>query len=219
MSRCISLRLALATLVASAIIPLAARAQSQDSQTQSVADAARRAREQKKAADKQPSPVITNDTLKPAAPVADTPPPAPAPTQSSEAAPAPSSASSAKSPADSSSAADAKPAPAPGSAAADADPKAKDSPEVAREKQQLADAQKELDLLQRELSLEQDNVYSKPNSASDTAGKAKLDDLTQQLAGKQQTVEALKARLEALLGSATGTAPAAPPTPPQPNRP
>jgi len=103
MSRCISLRLALAALIATAIIPLAARAQSQDSQTQSVADAARRAREQKKAADKQPSPVITNDTLKPAAPVADAPPPAPALTQSSEAAPSPSSAASAPSPADSSS--------------------------------------------------------------------------------------------------------------------
>jgi hypothetical protein len=216
MSRCISLRLALAALIASAIIPLVARAQSQDSQTQSVADAARRAREQKKAADKQPSPVITNDTLKPAAPVADAPPPAPAPTQSSEAAPAPSSAASAPSPADSSSSADAKAALAPGSPASDADPRAKDSPEVAREKQQLADAQKELDLLQRELSLEQDNVYSKPNSASDTAGKAKLDDLTQQLAGQQQTVEALKARLEALLGSAGAAAPAKPPAPPQP---
>lgn len=214
MSRCISLRLALAALIAPAIIPLAARAQSQDSQTQSVADAARRAREQKKAADKQPSPVITNDTLKPAAPVADTP--APAPTQSSEAAPANPSAPSAQSSAQSSNSADAKPAPAPGSAAADADPKAKDSPEVAREKQQLADAQKELDLLQRELALEQDNVYSKPNSASDTAGNAKLDDLTQQLAGKQQTVEALKARLEALLGSAVTAAPAKPPAPPQP---
>lgn len=213
MSRCISLRLALATLIAAALIPLAARAQSQDSQTQSVADAARRAREQKKAADKQPSPVITNDTLKPAAPVADTP--APAPTQSSEAAPAPASAASAPSPADSSSSADAKAALAPGSPASDADPKTKDSPEVAREKQQLADAQKELDLLQRELSLEQDNVYSKPNSAIDTAGKAKLDDLTQQLAGKQQTVEALKARLEALLGSAGTAAPAKPSAPPQ----
>ena len=214
MSRCISLRLALAALTAAALIPLSAGAQSQDPQTQSVAEAARRAREQKKAADKQPSPVITNDTLKPAAPVPDTP--APAPTQSSEATPAPPSASSAQSPADSSTSADAKPAPAPGSPASDADQKAKDSPEVAREKQQLAEAQKELDLLQRELALEQDNVYSKPNSASDTAGKAKLDDLTQQLAGQQQTVEALKARLEALLGSAGTAAPARPPAPPQP---
>jgi hypothetical protein len=215
MSRFISLRLALAALIAAAIIPLAARAQSQDSQTQSVADAARRAREQKKAADKQPSPVITNDTLKPAAPVADTPALAPAPTQFSEATPAPLSASSTQSPAGSSSAADAKAALSPGSAAPDADPKAKDSPEVAAQKQQLAEAQKELDLLQRELALEQDNVYSKPNSATDTAGKAKLDDLTQQLAGKQQTVEALKARLEALLGSAGAAAPAKPPAPPQ----
>jgi uncharacterized coiled-coil protein SlyX len=105
---------------------------------------------------------------------------------------------------------------APASPAADGDQKPKDSAEVAAQKQQLADAQKELDLLQRELALEQDNVYSKPNSASDTAGKAKLDDLTQLIAGKQQSVEALKARLEALLGSAAAPAPAKPPTPPQP---
>jgi uncharacterized coiled-coil protein SlyX len=219
MSRCISLRLALAALIAAAFIPLAARAQSQDSQTQSVADAARRAREQKKAADKQPSPVITNDTLKPAAPVAPTteaPAPPPALTQSPDAAPAPPSAPSAQSPADSSSAADAQALGAPASPAAEADPKSKDSAEVAAQKHQLADAQKELDLLQRELTLEQDNVYSKPNSASDTAGKAKLDDITQQLAGKQQAVEALKARLEALLESAGAAAPAKPPAPPQP---
>jgi hypothetical protein len=192
MSRCISLRLALAALIAAAALPLSARAQSQDTQSQSVADAARRAREQKKAADKQPAPVITNDTLKPAAP-------APSP----DAAPAPSAATAA---ADKS---------APGSRVTDADPKSKDSAEVAAQKQQLAEAQKELDLLQRELTLEQDNVYSKPNSASDAAGKAKLDDLTQQLAGKQQSVETLKARLEALLGSAGTAAPAKPSTPPQ----
>ena len=216
MSRCISLRLALAALIAAAIIPLAARAQSQDSQTQSVADAARRAREQKKAADKQPSPVITNDTLKPAAPVADTPAVPGAHTILG------SSSSTFVDRLSPISCAVLQlgrrqgRAPLQVHAAADADPKAKDSPEVAREKQQLADAQKELDLLQRELSLEQDNVYSKPNSASDTAGNAKLDDLTQQLAGKQQTVEALKARLEALLGSAVTAAPAKPPAPPQP---
>jgi hypothetical protein len=208
MSRCISLRLALATLIASTGLPLSALAQSQDTQSQSVADAARRAREQKKAADKQPSPVITNDTLKPAAP---------APAPSADAAPAPS----AQPAADASNSLAPSPAPAaadksaPGSPAADGDQKSKDSPEVAAQKQQLAEAQKELDLLQRELSLEQDNVYSKPNSASDTAGKAKLDDLIQQLAGKQQSVDALKARLEAFLGSAAAAAPAKPPTPPQ----
>jgi len=87
---------------------------------------------------------------------------------------------------------------------------------VARQKQQLAEAQKELALLQRELALEQDNVYSKNNYASDTAGKAKLDDLKQQVAGKQEALDALKARLEALLGAAGDTAPATPPAPPQP---
>jgi uncharacterized coiled-coil protein SlyX len=212
MSRCISVRLALAALIAAAALPLSSLAQSQDSQTQSVADAARRAREQKKAADKQPAPVITNDTLKPAAPAsAPSPDAAPASAPSSQPAaegskaPAPGAAASAT--ADQS---------APGLPAADGDQKPKDSAEVAAQKQQLAEAQKELDLLQRELALEQDNVYSKPNSASDTAGKAKLDDLTQQLAGKQQTVETLKARLEALLGSAGAAAPAKPPAPPQP---
>jgi chromosome condensin MukBEF ATPase and DNA-binding subunit MukB len=87
---------------------------------------------------------------------------------------------------------------------------------VARQKQQLAEAQKELELLQRELALEQDNVYAKTNYASDTAGKAKLDDLKLQVADKQQALDALKARLEALLGTAATTAPALPPAPPQP---
>jgi uncharacterized coiled-coil protein SlyX len=208
MSRCISLRLALAALITAAALPLSARAHSQDSQTQSVADAARRAREQKKAADKQPAPVITNDTLKPAAPA---PSPDAAATPVSSAQPA-AEASNAPAPGVAVASADKS---APGAPAADADAKSKDSVEVAAQKQQLAEAQKELDLLQRELVLEQDNVYSKPNSSSDTAGKAKLDDLTQQLAGKQQTVEALKARLEALLGSAGAAAPAKPPAPPQ----
>jgi hypothetical protein len=207
MSRSIPLRLAVAALVAATGLPLSAYAQSQDSQIQSVADAARRAREQKKAADKQPAPVITNDTLKPAAP-------------SPDAAPAPGSSAQPAAEASNAPATSAAPAAveqsAPGSPAASGDQKPKDSTEVAAQKQQLAEAQKELDLLQRELSLEQDNVYSKPNSASDAAGKAKLDDLTQQLAGKQQSVEALKARLEALLGSAGAAAPAKPPTPPQP---
>lgn len=208
MSRCISLRLALAALITAAI-PVSARAQSQDSQTPSVADAARRAREQKKAADKQPAPVITNDTLKPAAP-APSPDATPAPGSSAQPA---ADASNAPAPSSAPAAADKS---AQGSPASDGDQKSKDSTEVAAQKQQLAEAQKELDLLQRELALEQDNVYSKPNSASDAAGKAKLEDLTQQLAGKQQSVEALKARLEALLGSADTAAPAKPPTPPQP---
>jgi hypothetical protein len=210
MSRFISSRLAVAALTAAVVLPLHTRAQSQDQQpqTQSVADAARRAREQKKAAEKQPTPVITDDTLKPSAPASD-------------AAPAASPASAA----DSSSAPNANAAPtssgqpAPGSPSEDADQKAKSSAEVESLKKQLAEAQKAMDLAQRGLGLEQDNVYSKPDYTSNTAGLAKLDDLKQQLTDKQQSVDALKTRLAELLDSvgaapAPPAAPAAPPTPP-----
>ncbi len=205
MSHRISLRLAVAALIAAAAIPLATRAQSQDSQPQSVADAARRAREQKKAAAKQPAPVITDDTLKPSAPPAQTAN-APAPAQSPEAAAAKPATGSSSAPAEQ---------PAPGSPAEDADQKAKASAELASLKEELTQAQKNLDLVQRELGLEQDNVYSKPNYASDTAGKTKLDDLKRQVTDKQQTVDALKTRLAALLDSLGGTVPAAPAAPPQ----
>jgi hypothetical protein len=213
MSRRISLRLAIAALFAAAALPLYPRAQSQESQTQSVADAARRAREQKKAAEKQPSPVITNDTLKPSAPAG---------TPSPEATPAPATAPAAQPAADSSNAPDANAAPAPagqpapGSPAAETDQKAKDSAEVAAMKQQLAEAQKALDLLQRDAALQQDTYISNPDHAHDTAGKAKLDAMLQQITGSQQTVDALKAQLAALLASASSTAPGAPNAPPQP---
>src|ERR1700746_1660374 len=64
MPRTISLRLASLILIACGLLSIAARPQSQNSQTQSVADAARKAREQKKSEGKPPV-VITNDTLKP----------------------------------------------------------------------------------------------------------------------------------------------------------
>jgi hypothetical protein len=80
-------------------------------------------------------------------------------------------------------------------------------------KRQLADAQKALDLLQRGLALQQDTFYSNPAHDSDPAGKAKLDDMKQQIAAKQQEVEDLKSRAAALQESLGNTAPAAP-TPP-----
>ena len=212
MSRQISLRLAIAVLTAAPAFPLLALAQSQGAQTQdpqaqSVADAARRAREQKKAAAKQPAPVITDDTLKPAAPAAQAAnAPAPAAQAAADTASAPDT-GAAKAPAGQS---------APASPAEDADQKAKASAELAALKKQLAEAQKNLELVQRELGLEQDNVYSKPNYASDTAGKAMLDDLKQQITHKQQSVEALKTRLSALLDSMGSAAPPAPAAPPQP---
>jgi hypothetical protein len=221
MSRRIALRLALAVLIAAPVFPLLALAQSQgaqtqDSQNQSVADAARRAREQKKAAAKQPSPVITDDTLKRSAPAAQAAnEPSPAPT--SESAPAAAPVPAAQPPADSSSAPDANASPLPAeqpAPAAEAEKKANDSAELAALKQQLAEEQKGLELLQRELSLQQDTYISNPDHSHDTAGKAKLDAMLQQITGKQQALDALKAQLAALQ-SAASSAPPTPPNPPQ----
>jgi hypothetical protein len=197
MSRCISLRLAIAAIFAAAVLPLTTLAQSQDSPPQSVADAARRAREQKKAAAKQPAPVITDDTLKPSAPAAQAAN-APAPAQSPEAAPAPAG------------------PPAPAANAGDTDQKTSDSAELATLKQQAADAQKDLALLQRELALQQDTYFSNPDHSHDPTGKAKLDTMLEQITDKQQAVDALKTQLAALQALAGTTAPAAPIAPPQP---
>jgi hypothetical protein len=219
MSRNSSLRLCLAVIITATILSLAPLGQSQDSHPQSVAEAARRAREQKKAAAKQPAPVITNDTLKPA-PASDQASNTPAP--SAEASSAPASLPAAQPAGGSSSAPDNSAAPAgpPASAASSGTPdqKTKDSPELAAMKQQLAEAQKALDLLQRDLALQQDTYISNPDHAHDIAGKAKLDAMLQQIAGSQQTVDALKAQLAALLASTpSGSAnPRPPTTPPQP---
>ena len=222
MSHRIASHLALAVLIAAPAFPLLAFAQSQgaqtqDSQNQSVADAARRAREQKKAAAKQPAPVITDDTLKrsvPAAQAANELSPAP----TSEAAPAAAAPVPAvQRPADSSSAPDANAAPVPAeqpAPAAETKKKANDSAELAALKQRLAEEQKGLELLQRELSLQQDTYISNPDHSHDIAGKAKLDDTLQHITGKQQAVDALKAQLAALQ-SAASSAPPTPPNPPQ----
>jgi hypothetical protein len=209
MSRCISSRLAIAAILAAAVLPLTALAQSQDAPAPSVADAARRAREQKKAAAKQPAPVITDDTLKPAAP------------RSPEAAPAPPAAPAAPPAADSSRAPAASAAPAPAGQPApaantgDTDPKATDSAELAALKQQVADAQKGLELLARELALQQDTYFSSPDHSHDLAGKAKLDAMLGQITDKQQAVDALKTQLAALEASLGTTPPPAPAAPPQ----
>lgn len=220
MSRCISLRLAIAAILAAAVLPWTAPAQSQDSPTPSVAEAARRAREQKKAAAKQPAPVITDDTLKPTAPApqaANAPAPAPSPA----AAPANPPAPAAQTAADSSGAPDASAAaapagqPAPAANPGDADQKAKDSAELAALKLQVAEAQKDLELLQRELALQQDTYISNPDHSHDLAGKAKLEAMLEQITDKRQAVDALKTQLAALIASSGTTAPPPPTAPPQ----
>ncbi|OLC83165.1 MAG: hypothetical protein AUH66_03225 [Acidobacteria bacterium 13_1_40CM_4_57_6] len=187
MLRCITLRLALPMVLTASLLPAAAFAQSQDSQ--SVAEAARRARAQKKNSEK-PAKVITDETLNVKkgdvqSATAEQPRMPGSPETPAQPATAAATAAAANAPAASSS-------PAP-----DAKDQ-KDSKEVADLKVKIKQAQGDLDLLQREQSLENDRYYSQTDYAHDTAGKAKLDDLKQQVTDKQQELERLKARLAEL---------------------
>jgi type I restriction-modification system DNA methylase subunit len=156
---------------------------STDAQSQNIAEAARRSREQAKNATK-PSKVITDDDLdkkgvKPgqqgltvdAPPQLETQPPTPG------------------------AVAAAKEVMAATEPAAEVAPS--DDPEVVRLKEQIADAEKDADLGKRELALQQDSYLSNPDHQHDTAGKAKVDALQQQIADKQQEIDRLKTRLAA----------------------
>jgi len=206
-------RLAVPFIAACILVPCAAALpqDSQNQQAQSVADAARHAREQKKAAAKS-SKVITDEdidtkNLKPGAeglnvggpPKLDTQPPSPAAVAAAEAA---------------DQAAD--------SAAKEPAKKPGEDPAIAGLKGQIAQATKELDLLQRELALDQDEYFSKPDYANDKAGKVKLDAQQRQINSKKEDLEGLKTRLAALqeLESRKKSAPAAAaPTPAAPAQP
>jgi hypothetical protein len=189
----IHLRLALSAILAAAILPAMVFAQSQDSQ--SVAEASRRARAQKKNAEK-PSKVITDDTL--VVKKGDV---------QSATAEQPKIAGSPETPAQP--AASAATAQGGASAGASANPPA--SKNVSEEeksrgilkqrvglKEKIKDAQSDLDLLQREYQLDQDSYLSNPDHANDTAGKERLDAMKQQIANKQQELERMKAELAAL---------------------
>jgi hypothetical protein len=97
--------------------------------------------------------------------------------------------------------------------------KDKDSAKIAHLKGELARAEEDLKLSQREASLAQDTVYSKPDYQRDKAGKAQLDAMQQQINDRQEKVEQLKTRLAAMeeLQKQKGGAPAADKaaTPPQ----
>lgn len=179
MSRLISLRLAVSIVLASALLPTAAFAQSQDS----VAEAARRSRAQKKNSEK-PAKVVTDETLEvkkgdvqsAAAEQLRIPGTPEAPAQ-----PAPANAAS---------------------SAAQNEKKASEDEKLAKElaalKEQIKQAQSDLDLAKREQSLQQDTYFSNPDYVHDTAGKAKLDAMKQQITGKQMELDRLKARLAEL---------------------
>lgn len=172
----------------------------------SVAEAARRARQQKEAASK-PAQVVTNDTLPPA------PANAPAEVQT------PGTAPQAESPASATpeSATQGEKAPSSGATAQNPEQLKK---EVETLKQEIADKQRVVNELQREIALEQDIVYRNPDYQHDTAGKQKLDSLQSDLKQNQDDLAALKAKLADLGGEepkepAPATPPSAP-TPPQP---
>jgi hypothetical protein len=165
-------------------LPIAAQSQdSQSQQTESLADAARRARQEKKAAAKSAAKVITDDDLpttpKPGAeglnvgssPRLDTQSPSEKAVDAVEAA---------------------------DQTAAKGDVKKGDDPEIKKLKEQIAAAKKDLDLLQRELALDQDTFYANTDYAHDKAGQTKLADEQQQINHKQQELAQLNARLAAL---------------------
>jgi hypothetical protein len=177
-----------ALLGAGVTLPIATLAQSQGAQAQqsassdaSVADAARRARDQKKNAAKS-SKVITDDELdrhefKPgkagfnvmAPPQLETEPPS----------------------AEAVAAAQASDEDAEKEAAAqDAD--------IASLKLKITQAEKDLDVLRRQLALDQDSYLSKTDYAHDTVGQSNLDSERQQINDKQAQIERLKTRLAAL---------------------
>lgn len=195
MLRRIPLRFALPVVLTATLLPAAAFAQSQD--TQSVAEAARRARAQKKNSEK-PSKVITDDTLdvkkgdvqSATAEQLRIPGTPQAPAQ-----PASSAAN------------------APGSQSGSEEEKAR---AILKQrvvlKGKIKDAQSDLDLLQREFQLDQDTFYSSPDYANNASGKAKLDATKQQIADKQHDLERLKAELAALPAVAETPA-TAPPKP------
>ncbi|HYW65120.1 MAG TPA: hypothetical protein VFB10_00300 [Candidatus Dormibacteraeota bacterium] len=158
-------------------LPLAA----QDSQDTSIADAARRSREQKKASAK-PAPIITDDTL------------TPAPTSAPAATPSAASAPGAPAGVASSSGSNTPDENAP-SAGAAAEKKKQDAEAL---KQEVAALQSEVDFAQRSLSLDQDAFYSKPDFSNDKDGKAKLEAEEADLKQKQDDLARLKDKFAAL---------------------
>lgn len=173
MPRSVPIRFVIVAALAAAFLPIGF-GQSQDSQ--SVAEAARKAREKKKDAAK-PAKVITDETLDVKkgdvqSAVAEEPQIPGAPDTKAPAAPG-----------------------VPANAAAKDEKKEKLKKELTELKEQVKQALMDLDLLQRENRLDQDAYYSQPNYGSDTAGKQKLDDEKQQISDKQAEVARLKAKL------------------------
>ena len=70
--------------------------------------------------------------------------------------------------------------------------------DIAKLKSQIAQGEKDLDVLRRQLALDQDSYLSNPDYTHDTAGKSNLDNEKQQINDRQESVERLKTHLAAL---------------------
>jgi len=157
---------------------------SAQSQSPSVAEATRRAREQKKAATK-PVRILTDDDLpKAATPEASRPavPPAAEPAKPEEEAKPPATDGAQNEAAKQQ----------------EARKKAELRAALKQAKADLAQAEGELDVLQRKTTLDSDAYYSKTDYARDTAGKTRLEDDQRQVNDKKNEVQALKAKIAAL---------------------
>jgi valyl-tRNA synthetase len=182
----------IATLLGAVIsLPAAALAQAQDAQSQedsSVADAARRNRDKKKTPANPPksAKVITDDDLDRrnfspgqeglnvgSPPKLETEPPSPQAVAAAEASDKAAEQGSVKE-------------------------AGEQDAEIARLKEQVKDAEKDLELARRQAALDQDSFLSQTDYAHDVAGKANLERDRQQINDKQQEVERLKTRLAAL---------------------
>jgi hypothetical protein len=174
-------------LAAGVCLPIGTVAQSQQSTSQdsSVADAARRNRDQKKNSATS-SKVITDDDLdrhefKPGKGGFNVM----APPQLETEAPSAEAVAAAEAADDASGEEAQKEA-----VAQDAD--------IAKLKVQITQGEKDLDVLRRQLALDQDSYLSKTDYAHDTAGKSNLDNEKQQINDRQEANERLKTRLAAL---------------------
>lgn len=173
-----------------------AQAQSQDDSAQSVAEAARRAREKKKASVK-PAKTLTDDDLPKASAAGSADANAPAtPAKADESGTAQTPAAAVK-PADAASVEKAKLEHAANVAA------------LERAKKSLVQFESELDVMQRKEKLDSEAYYSKPDFSNDPDGKAKLDGEAQDITTKQEDIETLKARIAELQAAVDAGAPPA----------
>jgi predicted RNase H-like nuclease (RuvC/YqgF family) len=173
------------TLLLAALSLFSIRLVAQDAP--SVAEAARRARQQKQDAAK-PAHVIDNDVI-PSSPAASAPAASPAAPASDSSSAAPANASDAS--ADNKSEGD----------NADADQKKE---EIESLKRQIAEKKEKVDLQQREIALAQDSFYTNPDHERDIAGKQKLTTMQNDLTQSQSELADLQAKL-AKLGPAPET--------------